>query len=112
MDVLVAGLDGVAAYLDDIVTGGTIGEHNRRLEAIFQRIHKYVVVIDVVYTEDYRGPKSTWISSIVVCKVGHGPTPRVVDTFFGHVTSDNCNCAKRRLLLEIAGRIRPATIHL
>ncbi|PIO55445.1 hypothetical protein TELCIR_23168 [Teladorsagia circumcincta] len=37
-----AGLEGTAAYLDDIiVTGTTIDEHNTRLKALFQRIHEY-----------------------------------------------------------------------
>ncbi|KAK6735953.1 hypothetical protein RB195_018922 [Necator americanus] len=39
MDALIAGLDGTAAYLDDIlVIGRTIGEHNARLEAVLKRI--------------------------------------------------------------------------
>ncbi|EYC16486.1 hypothetical protein Y032_0006g3135 [Ancylostoma ceylanicum] len=42
IDALIAGLDGTAAYLDDIiVTGRTIDEHNTRLNAVFQRIHDY-----------------------------------------------------------------------
>ncbi|KAK6761779.1 hypothetical protein RB195_022748 [Necator americanus] len=42
MDALIAGLDGTAAYLDDIlVTGRTIGEHNARLEVVFKRIQDY-----------------------------------------------------------------------
>uniref|UniRef100_F1KWN3 RNA-directed DNA polymerase n=1 Tax=Ascaris suum TaxID=6253 RepID=F1KWN3_ASCSU len=42
MDALVAGLDGAAAYFNDIIiTGGTISEHNRRPEAVLQRIHNY-----------------------------------------------------------------------
>ncbi|KAK6762722.1 hypothetical protein RB195_023436 [Necator americanus] len=42
MDALIAGLDGTADYLDDIlVTGRTVGEHNARLEAIFKRIQDY-----------------------------------------------------------------------
>ncbi|EYC16482.1 hypothetical protein Y032_0033g2680 [Ancylostoma ceylanicum] len=42
IDALIAGLDGTAAYLDDIiVTGRTVDEHNARLNAVFQRIHDY-----------------------------------------------------------------------
>ncbi|KAK6761439.1 hypothetical protein RB195_022488 [Necator americanus] len=42
MDTLIAGLDGTAAYLNDMfVTGRTIGEHNARLEAVFKRIQDY-----------------------------------------------------------------------
>ncbi|PIO77827.1 reverse transcriptase [Teladorsagia circumcincta] len=42
IDALIAGLDGTAAYLDDIlVTGRTIDEHNTRLDAVFQRIQDY-----------------------------------------------------------------------
>ncbi|PIO56101.1 reverse transcriptase [Teladorsagia circumcincta] len=42
MDTMIAGLDGTAAYLDDIiVTGKTINEHNVRLEAVLRRIHDY-----------------------------------------------------------------------
>ncbi|KAK6765279.1 hypothetical protein RB195_025275 [Necator americanus] len=42
MDALIAGLDGTAAYLVDIlVTGRTIGEHNARLEAVLKRIQDY-----------------------------------------------------------------------
>ncbi|PIO66812.1 hypothetical protein TELCIR_11458 [Teladorsagia circumcincta] len=39
MDAVTAGLDGTAAYLDDItVTGKTIDEHNAPLGAVFERI--------------------------------------------------------------------------
>nr|CDJ86255.1 RNA-directed DNA polymerase (reverse transcriptase) and Integrase domain containing protein [Haemonchus contortus] len=42
MDTLTAGLEGAAAYLDDIiVTGKTIEEHNSRLEAVFRRIQDF-----------------------------------------------------------------------
>ncbi|KAK6739479.1 hypothetical protein RB195_008142 [Necator americanus] len=42
MDALIAGLDGTAAYLDDIlVTGRAFGEHNARLEAVLKRIQDY-----------------------------------------------------------------------
>ncbi|KAK6743707.1 hypothetical protein RB195_010791 [Necator americanus] len=42
MDALVVGINGTAAYLDEIsVTGRTIGEHNARLEAVFKRIRNY-----------------------------------------------------------------------
>ncbi|KAK6726142.1 hypothetical protein RB195_004452 [Necator americanus] len=42
MDALIAGLDGTAAYLDDIlVTGKTIGENNVRLDAVLKRIQDY-----------------------------------------------------------------------
>ncbi|PIO76779.1 reverse transcriptase, partial [Teladorsagia circumcincta] len=42
MDTLTAGLDGTAAYLDDIiVTGKTTDEHNARLEAVFRRIQDF-----------------------------------------------------------------------
>nr|CDJ92466.1 RNA-directed DNA polymerase (reverse transcriptase) domain containing protein [Haemonchus contortus] len=42
IDALIAGLDGTAAYLDDIlVTGRTIDEHNTRLEAMLLRIQDY-----------------------------------------------------------------------
>ncbi|PIO54721.1 reverse transcriptase, partial [Teladorsagia circumcincta] len=42
MDTMIAGLDGTAAYLDDIiVTGKTINEHNARLEAVLRRVHDY-----------------------------------------------------------------------
>ncbi|PIO53270.1 hypothetical protein TELCIR_25402, partial [Teladorsagia circumcincta] len=42
MDTMIAGLDGTAAYLGDIiVTGKTITEHNTRLEAVLRRIHDY-----------------------------------------------------------------------
>ncbi|PIO75137.1 reverse transcriptase [Teladorsagia circumcincta] len=42
IDALIAGLDGNAAYLDDIlVTGRTIDEHNTRLDTVFQRIQDY-----------------------------------------------------------------------
>ncbi|PIO74481.1 hypothetical protein TELCIR_03500 [Teladorsagia circumcincta] len=42
MDTLTAGLDGTAAYLDDIVvTGKTIDEHNARLEAVFKKIQDF-----------------------------------------------------------------------
>lgn len=42
MDSLIAGLDGCAAYLDDVVvTGRTIEEHIANLEALFERIHQF-----------------------------------------------------------------------
>ncbi|PIO73854.1 reverse transcriptase [Teladorsagia circumcincta] len=42
METLTAGLDGTAAYLDDIiVTGKTIDEHNARLEAVFKKIQDF-----------------------------------------------------------------------
>ncbi|PIO64870.1 hypothetical protein TELCIR_13484 [Teladorsagia circumcincta] len=42
MDTMIAGLDGTAAYLDDIiVTGKTITEHNARLGAVLRRNHDY-----------------------------------------------------------------------
>ncbi|KAK6763680.1 hypothetical protein RB195_024126 [Necator americanus] len=42
VDASIAGIDGTAAYLDDIlVTGRTTGEHNARLEALFKRIQDY-----------------------------------------------------------------------
>ncbi|KAK6761652.1 hypothetical protein RB195_022657 [Necator americanus] len=42
LDALIAGLDGTAAHLDDIlVAGRTICEHNARLEAVFKRIQDY-----------------------------------------------------------------------
>nr|CDJ82258.1 RNA-directed DNA polymerase (reverse transcriptase) and Integrase domain containing protein [Haemonchus contortus] len=42
MDTLTAGLEGTAAYLDDIiVTGKSIEEHNSRLEAVFRRIQDF-----------------------------------------------------------------------
>ncbi|KIH46294.1 hypothetical protein ANCDUO_23656 [Ancylostoma duodenale] len=42
MDPMICGLEGVAAYLDDmIVTGRTYKEHHRNLEALFGRIHEY-----------------------------------------------------------------------
>ncbi|XGW22263.1 hypothetical protein V3C99_004908, partial [Haemonchus contortus] len=42
IDALIAGLDGTAAYLDDIlVTGRTVDEHNTRLDAVLQRIQDY-----------------------------------------------------------------------
>ncbi|XGW14024.1 hypothetical protein V3C99_000367 [Haemonchus contortus] len=42
MDTLTAGLEGTAAYLDDIiVTGKSIEEHNSRLEAVFRRTQDF-----------------------------------------------------------------------
>ncbi|KAK6761340.1 hypothetical protein RB195_022414 [Necator americanus] len=42
MDAVIAGIDGTAAYLDDmLVTGRIIGEHSARLEAVFKRIQDY-----------------------------------------------------------------------
>ncbi|KAK6762210.1 hypothetical protein RB195_023065 [Necator americanus] len=44
MDSLICGLEGVAAYLDDvIVTGRTQEEHRRNLEALLGRTHEYGV---------------------------------------------------------------------
>ncbi|CAD6192992.1 unnamed protein product [Caenorhabditis auriculariae] len=42
IDSMISGLNGVAAYLDDIiVTGRSTDEHRRNLEALFDRIHNY-----------------------------------------------------------------------
>ncbi|KAK6762298.1 hypothetical protein RB195_023131 [Necator americanus] len=42
MDTLITGIDGTAAYLDDmLVSGRTIGEHSARLEAVLRRIRDY-----------------------------------------------------------------------
>ncbi|KHJ77539.1 reverse transcriptase, partial [Oesophagostomum dentatum] len=42
MDAMICGLEGVAAYLDDvIVTGRTDAEHRQNLEALFRRIQEY-----------------------------------------------------------------------
>ncbi|KAK6761468.1 hypothetical protein RB195_022513 [Necator americanus] len=42
MDSMICGLEGVAAYLDDmIVTGRTQQEHRSNLEALFGKIHEY-----------------------------------------------------------------------
>ncbi|VDL78973.1 unnamed protein product [Nippostrongylus brasiliensis] len=44
IDTLIAGLEGTAAYLDDIlVTGRPISEHNTRLDAVFKRIQDYLI---------------------------------------------------------------------
>ncbi|KHJ77541.1 hypothetical protein OESDEN_22839, partial [Oesophagostomum dentatum] len=42
IDAMICGLEGVAAYLDDvIVTGRTDAEHRQNLEALFRRIQEY-----------------------------------------------------------------------
>ncbi|EYC31243.1 hypothetical protein Y032_0004g2046 [Ancylostoma ceylanicum] len=42
IDSMIAGLNGVAAYLDEIiVTGRNMEEHRQNLEALFERIHTY-----------------------------------------------------------------------
>ncbi|CAS00538.1 Protein CBG26155 [Caenorhabditis briggsae] len=42
MDAMITGLDGPAAYLDDIIiTGSTIEQHNSRLKSVFKRIYNY-----------------------------------------------------------------------
>ena len=42
IDSMIAGLDGCAAYLDDvIITGRTMEEHAVNLEALFNRIDQY-----------------------------------------------------------------------
>jgi len=42
MDSMIAGLDKVFAYIDDLVVGGiTIEEHNNNLHKLLQRIHDY-----------------------------------------------------------------------
>ena len=42
MDAMICGLEGVAAYLDDvIVTGRTDAEHRQNFEALFRRIREY-----------------------------------------------------------------------
>ena len=39
MDRMITGLEGCAAYLDDvIVTGSTLGKHNNNVQALFERI--------------------------------------------------------------------------
>ncbi|EGT51773.1 hypothetical protein CAEBREN_12621 [Caenorhabditis brenneri] len=42
MDQLINGIEGAAAYLDDIIiTGSTIEEHNTRLKKVMSRIHEF-----------------------------------------------------------------------
>ncbi|VDO45761.1 unnamed protein product [Haemonchus placei] len=41
LDTLTAGLEGTAAYLDDIIVTKTIEEHNSPLEAVFRRIQDF-----------------------------------------------------------------------
>lgn len=42
MDSMISGIEGTAAYLDDlIITGSTVSEHRGRLNKVFQRIQEY-----------------------------------------------------------------------
>ncbi|PIC32480.1 hypothetical protein B9Z55_012795 [Caenorhabditis nigoni] len=42
IDTMITGLEGVSAYMDDIIiTGATIAEHNDRLQQLFRRIEDY-----------------------------------------------------------------------
>uniref|UniRef100_A0A8R1EKI3 RNA-directed DNA polymerase n=1 Tax=Caenorhabditis japonica TaxID=281687 RepID=A0A8R1EKI3_CAEJA len=42
MDSMISGIEGAAAYLDDIIiSGGTVEEHNSRVKAVMQRIADY-----------------------------------------------------------------------
>lgn len=42
MEHIIEGLDGVRAYVDDIIVwGSTLQEHNERLKKVLERIHKY-----------------------------------------------------------------------
>uniref|UniRef100_A0A8R1EML3 RNA-directed DNA polymerase n=4 Tax=Caenorhabditis japonica TaxID=281687 RepID=A0A8R1EML3_CAEJA len=42
VDTMISGLEGVAAYMDDlIICGSTVEEHNRRLHSLFERIKEY-----------------------------------------------------------------------
>ena len=78
IDTMITGLDGVAAYLDDvIVTGRTNEEHNTNLEALFDRILNYGFRIRIekchlLMTE------ITYLGN-VISAAGRRPDPKKID---------------------------------
>ena len=78
IDTMITGLDGVAAYLDDvIVTGRTLEEHNTNLEALFDRILNYGFRIRIekchlLMTE------ITYLGN-VISAAGRRPDPKKID---------------------------------
>ena len=78
IDTMISGLDGVAAYLDDvIVTGRTLEEHNANLEALFDRIVKYgfrirIEKCNLLMTE------ITYLGN-VISAAGRRPDPKKID---------------------------------
>ncbi|XGW17401.1 hypothetical protein V3C99_002198 [Haemonchus contortus] len=75
---MISGLNGVAAYLDDvIVTGRTLSEHNANLEALFSRIASYGfrVRIDKCH---FVMNQLTYLGN-VISAAGRRPDPKKID---------------------------------
>ncbi|PIO75566.1 hypothetical protein TELCIR_02378 [Teladorsagia circumcincta] len=78
VDLMTSGLNGVAAYLDDvIVTGRTLSEHNANLEALFSRISAYGfrVRIDKCH---FVMNQLTYLRN-VISAAGRRPDPKKID---------------------------------
>ena len=79
IDTMISGLDGVAAYLDDvIVTGRTLEEHNRNLEALFNRILCYGFRIRIEKC-NLMMSEITYLGQ-VISATGRRPDPKKIDS--------------------------------
>ncbi|KIH51998.1 integrase core domain protein, partial [Ancylostoma duodenale] len=78
IDSMIAGLNGCAAYLDDvIVTGRNIEEHTANLEALFQRIQEYGFRVRIEKCS-FLMPQIRYLGSILDAK-GRHPDPAKIE---------------------------------
>uniref|UniRef100_A0A8R1EJJ9 RNA-directed DNA polymerase n=1 Tax=Caenorhabditis japonica TaxID=281687 RepID=A0A8R1EJJ9_CAEJA len=75
IDTMISGLEGVAAYMDDLVIcGSTIEEHNARLHKLFKRIEEFGLRVGMVQfygsfvkdLQNFRGPLDTLTKKDVI----------------------------------------------
>ncbi|EPB69463.1 reverse transcriptase [Ancylostoma ceylanicum] len=78
IDSMIAGLNGCAAYLDDvIVTGRNIEEHSANLEALFERIQEYGFRVRIEKCS-FLIPQIRYLGSIIDAK-GRHPDPAKIE---------------------------------
>ncbi|EFO85571.1 hypothetical protein CRE_29108 [Caenorhabditis remanei] len=77
MDSMTSGLDGVAAYLDDIIiTGSSVAEHNQRLKTVMSRIQDFGLRVRIEKCT-FLSPKITFLG-FIIDKDGRRPDPEKV----------------------------------
>nr|CDJ95324.1 RNA-directed DNA polymerase (reverse transcriptase) and Integrase domain containing protein [Haemonchus contortus] len=78
IDSMISGLNGVAAYLDDvIVTGRTLSEHNANLEALFSRISAYGFRVRADKCH-FVMTQLTYLGNVITA-AGRRPDPKKID---------------------------------